>query len=85
MVIGRAEACWKMLIVPQETSMMDVHLVFFEDSKFRYTHDPAPDVTATEEAEISASGAPTSMVAKVMQLAQQRVADQTAGVLEPDL
>ena len=85
MVIGRAEACWKMLTVPQETNMMDVHLVFFEDSKFRYTHDPAPDITPTEEAEISASGAATSMVAKVMQLARQRAANQAAGVLEPDL
>ena len=85
MVFGRAEACWKMLTVPQETSMMDVHLVFFEDSKFRYTHDQATDITATEEAEINASSAPPSMAAKVMQMAQQRAADRAAGVLEADL
>lgn len=74
-----------MLTVPQDTSMMGVHLVFFEDSKFRYTHDLAPDVTTTKEAEISASGAATSMVAKVMQLARQRAADRAASVLEPSL
>ena len=84
MVFGRAEACWKMLTNPQETNMMDVHLVFFEESKFRYTHGPTPDVTPAEDAEMHAAGTNTSMAAKVMKMAAQRATDRAAGVLETD-
>ena len=80
MVIGRAEACWKMLTTPQEISMMDVHMVFFEDSKFRYTHGPAPDVTPLEDAEMNAAETNISMAAKVFKIACSRPGSRRLGV-----
>ena len=85
MVFGRAEACWKMLTTPQETNMLDVHMVFFEDSKLRYTYGPTPDVTLAEDAAMNAAKTNTSMAARVIQMAQLRAMDRAAGVLEPDL
>ena len=84
MVFGRAEACWKMLTTPQDTNIMDVHLVFFEDSKFRCSGGPTPDVAPREDAEMHAAETSTSMAATLFQMAEQDAANRAVGVLELD-